>query len=259
MQKKIVASAVTVIAALWTTNSKAAVVLSDNFDSYTSGTNLVGQGAWGQTGTSTATPIQVTGTGNLAASLGTSGQDAYEPFTSVVPHTAGNELVSDLTINVAAAQATGDYFFHLTPDVGDSSLFYERLFAKSTTGGYLLGLESTAGTGAVITYGTTVLPLNTAEDVEIDWNFLPGTTSDTFAVSVDGTPYAGLTSVAWTSVNAEPSALAAVNLRQGTAANAPTLTVDNISITSVSVPEPASLGLIAAVGGMLLARPSRRA
>ena len=261
MKMKIGASAMLFVAGISVATSKAAIVFNDNFDTYTVNSALVGQGGWLQTGGTTTNPIQVVaGTTSQVAGLVTTGQDAYSAFTAAIPHVTGNMLQTDETINVSAAQATGDYFSHLTDVVGGSSVFLQRLFVKSTTGGYLLGLEPTAGGGAVAIYGTTVLPLSTDESIDIIWNFNAGTTADTFAVSVNGVPYAGLTSVPWGSTLAEPVSLLAANLRQGTAASAPTVTVDNYEVQGTpAVPEPTSLGLLVAAGGMMLGRRSRRA
>ncbi len=106
----------------------------------------------------------------------------------------------------------------------------------------MLGLVDISGTGTLPTYGTTVLDFNTSHSVDVVWNFVAGgTNNDTFVMTVDGNPYLTHT---WTSATIEPTALAAVNLRQGTATNAPTVQVDDIVVSGV--PEPTSLGLLGA-------------
>src|SRR5262245_37292467 len=106
--------------------SMAAIVLRDDFNPPNQPVNLVGTtpdvstGNWSQTGTITTTPIQVTG--NKAA-IGNSGQDVYAAFSSGIAHSDGNSIFSGFTINVSAANAAGDYFFHLSDPVGTTTLF----------------------------------------------------------------------------------------------------------------------------------------
>src|SRR3954452_18747389 len=81
--------------------TKAAVLYSDNFDSYTNG-NLSGQGGWTATAAA-ATPMQVAGTVNKFVAIGTSGQDEYHPLSGTAPHLDGNMLETSFTANVTAA------------------------------------------------------------------------------------------------------------------------------------------------------------
>ena len=241
-------------------HAKATVILSDDFNSYANG-NLVGQGTWAQTGATATTPVQVNGG---AVTIGNTGQDVYDPFSSAVTLGDGQSLYFGLAINVSAAQATGDYFMHFTPDAGNSSLFYDRLFIKSTTGGYLLGLEGTAGGGATVTYGTTVLSLNTSYNIVLAYNYFSATPSNSVdsvyvnpTDSTVGNNTAYLTA-AWGSANMDTNRIAAVNFRQGSALNAPTLTVDNLIIATTfsdivaPVPEPSTIALAALGGGACL-------
>jgi hypothetical protein len=229
--------------------TKAAVLYSDNFDSYTNG-NLSGQGGWTATAAA-ATPMQVAGTVNKFVAIGTSGQDEYHPLSGTAPHLDGNMLETSFTANVTAAQATGDYFTHLSDPAGTSTFFYQRTFAKSTTGGWLLGLLSTSGGTAAPVYGTTVLPLNQDQQVDIKWNFVPGALNDTFVVTVNGSPYLNYT---WDPVSsAEPTGISAVNLRQGSAANAANVNFDNLLVQGV-LPEPTSLAAVALLGAALMGR-----
>jgi len=216
-------------------------VLNVDFSTYSPGT-LVGQNGWLQTSTTTTNPIQIAGG---QAVLGTSGQDVYDGFSSSVTVADGQSLTTEIQLSITSVQAGGDYFFHLSDPLGTASNFYQRLFAKSTSGGFLFGLVDTSGTGSTITYGTTVLSLSTSYDVVIVWNFVAGALNDTFSVSVDGTNYLNHT---WTSALAEPTSLAAVNFRQGSSSNAAGALVDSILVTS-SVPEPQGMAL--AVAGLL--------
>jgi hypothetical protein len=232
-------------------------VLSDNFDSYVSGTNLSGQGGWTAT-LAAATPIQVAGTGNLYAQLGLSGQDEYKALSTVVNHNDGDSIETSFKVNVASATATGDYFLHLSNPAGTTTNFYQRIFAKSSDVGYVLGLVDTSGTGTLPTFGTSVLGFNTSHTVDVLWNFVAGSTNnDTFVMLVDGAPYLTHT---WTSATVEPTAIAAVNLRQGGGTTSASVQVDDINVSSIAAaPEPATMGVVAAaLGALCLGRRSRR-
>ncbi len=234
--------------------SSAAIVFSDDFSSGDGpllGTTADVGGIWTITGTSVVNPLTVT---SGAVGVVSTGQDAYAAFSSPVPNALGS-LQTSVDINVSAAQAAGDYFLHLSDPVGTSSNFYQRLSARSSANGYQLGLVDTSGTGSTITYGSTVLAFGTAYDVDVTWNFVPGPTNDAFALTVNNAPYLVHT---WTSALAEPPQVSAANLRQGSASNAPTLTVDNLVVTSTPIPEPSSLILGGVLGLLGVARRKYR-
>jgi hypothetical protein len=255
MKKSVILFTGTFVASL--ASSFASPVLSDNFNSYTDGA-LVGQGSWAQTGATATSPIQVN---SGVVTIGNTGQDIYDQFSSPVVLTDGQSLYFGLSINVSAAQATGDYFMHFTPSAGNSTLFYDRLFIQSTTGGYLLGLEGTSGGGATVSYGTGVLSLNSSYNLVLAYNYSATTPSNSVvAVYVNPTDSTvgnntAYLSAAWGSSNADTNTIAAVNFRQGSSSAAPTLTVDNLVVSEsfgdiVSpVPEPSTLAL-AAFGGV---------
>jgi hypothetical protein len=189
----------------------------------------------------------------------TTGQDAYEAFTSSFPLTPGNSSVTSCTINLSSA-ATGDYFLHVSDPAGTTTNFYQRLFAKTTTGGYLLGLTDTSGTGSVTDYGTGVLATGTSHDVYIVWNFVAGNNNDTFQMYVDPTDLVTLSNNTpyvthnWSSATVEPTQLSAINLRQGTTGSAAALTIDNLKVEAV--PEPGSVCLLATGALLSLKRRS---
>jgi trimeric autotransporter adhesin len=231
----------------------ASVVFEDGFGSADG--NLVGTtptistGNWGQTGATTTNPIQIS---SNRASLTTTGQDTFAAFSGPVAHTDGNAIYTSAILNLSAAQAAGDYFLHLSDPAGTTSNFYQRLFAKSGTSGYLLGLSGSSG--GTTPYGTAELSFNTNYKVVIAWNFVNGLLNDTFAVYVDptdaveGNNTAYLSVPAWGgSTGAEPANISAANLRQGSATNAATPTVDNLLVGTAfadMIPEPGSFSLL---------------
>lgn len=237
--------------------SFGAAAFSEDFNSYANG-NISGQGPWTATA-SAATPMQVA---NGRAQLGTSGQDEYAAFGAAVVNADGTSFYYGLTLNVISAQAAGDYFFHVSNPAGTTSLFYERLFARSSGAGFQLGFLDTSGTGSLTTWGTTELSLNTDYRIVVGQNFIAGPVNNTFAVyvnpsdlTIEANNTAYLTHT-WTSVNAETDTIAAVNLRQGGAANSAAVLVDDILISKTfsdvtAVPEPSSIAL-AVLGGLAL-------
>jgi len=272
LKKQVVAGAV-LLAAGMAANSVAAPVLQDNFDSYVPASNLVGQDSWLQSGTIATNPIQVVtpgvgGSGNQV-SMVTSGQDVYKAFSSPIAHTDGNTIYTGLDVTVTAAQATGDYFVHLSDPVGTTTAFFQRLFAKASTvgGDFQLGIAETSGGVPATDYGATGLTFNTVYHVVVAWNFVAGTTNDTFKIYVnptsntEGSNPTYLTRT-WSSATAEPAQLSSFNLRQGTATNAATELVDNVSVSDTftdvaAIPEPASASLLL-LGGLSLIRRRRK-
>ena len=244
--------------------SYGAASFSENYNSYSNGA-LTNQGPWLQTAAA-AGPIQVA---NGRAQLATSGQDAYAGFGSAISNPDGTSFFYGLTLNVLTAQATGDYFFHVSNPAGTTSLFYERLFARSSAGGFQLGFVDTSGTGSTTTWGSTVLSFTTDYRVVVAQNFVLGSTNDIFSIyvnpsdaSVEANNTAYLTHT-WTSVLAETSTYAAVNLRQGSAGSAAGVFVDDISVSKTfsdvaQTPEPATICLALAGAVGLLASRRRR-
>ena len=232
-----------------TANVHATTLFSDSFN-YSDG-DLAGQGSWLQNGSSVVNLIQVNG--GKALMLNT-GQDLNAALNSPFSLVDGTTFYIGATINVSAAQATGDYFLHWSPTTG-STTYLSRLEARSATGGFQLGYVETSGTGASITWGTSVLNLNQDYRVILAYNVVAGANNDTANVYVAPVDYAveGNNSIyltdTWDSATAETATLGAINLRQGTASSAPTLSVDDLVVgTSLGdmqvVPEPSSAALL---------------
>ncbi|MBL0146850.1 MAG: hypothetical protein IPP48_15130 [Chitinophagaceae bacterium] len=118
-------------------------VLTENF-SYTAGQPITANG-WTAHNAAGTNAITVTspgltyaghpgsGVGN-AVTMTTTGEDDNKALSSAI--TTGSAYTSFL-VNVSAAQATGDYFVGL---LATTSTFPIRIYAKSTTGGFSLGL-----------------------------------------------------------------------------------------------------------------------
>jgi hypothetical protein len=191
---------------------------------------------------STSNPIQIVSNAVVMGAAG--GEDALSLTDGIIPTTVGNVIHTGLDINVSSATAAGDYFQHLGD--GSTSVFFQRLFARSSGNGYQLGLVDTSGTGSTITYGTTVLNFGTSNHVDINWTPVAGNNNDTFALLVNSLPYLVHT---WTSATVEPAFVKSAHLRQGGATTSAALTVDNYTVDApVVVPEPATIMLLGIVG-----------
>jgi len=159
--------------------------------------------------------------------------------------------------------ATGDYFFHLSSPTNTTSNFYQRLLSRSNSTGFQLGLVTTSGTGGATNYGTTVLSLNTLYTAVITWNFVSGAANDVLSLYVNPTDpiitnNTVYTSVTWGSA-AEPTTLAAANLRIGGATTTPGVLVNSIDVQVV--PEPSTYAMLAlsaaGLGGYVIRRRRR--
>ena len=224
------------------------VVFSNDFGTgYTNG-NLVGQNGWTQTSTASNNPIQIL---NNQAVLGTSGQDIWKALDTpvVLSNNLGAYLLTTAVFSINSAQAAGDYFFHLSAPTNTTSSFFQRLYARSATGGFQLGLSvSSTNTTNPLVWGSGILNLGQTYTNVLKWDFLTGGSNDPVNIFVNpigdlstNTSYATAT---WGLL--EPTNLAAVNLRQGNTSNAPTAVFD--SITVQVVPEPSTYAMLALAG-----------
>jgi hypothetical protein len=249
-----------------TANGQPVILYSTGFDAptYSDGvlnvgtdTTTPGQDGWLNTSGGGTNNITVSNSAtNGLVSLTTSGQDVRRLFNGGATVTSGSVwLAADIT--VSAAQAAGDYALHLSD--GGTSNFNSRVYFKSSGTGFVMALPTGADTTP--NYGTTVLSFGTTYHMLARYDLVAGTGNDTGALfinptSVDGstdTPY-----VAATTAGIDATSIAAVAMRQGSAANAPTLTVDNIEVFTEPVPEPSSLALLGVVGVAALVRRRRR-
>lgn len=223
----------------------AQVVFSNDFGTgYTDG-NLVGQNGWTITSTATNNPLQVT---NSQAIVGTSGQDAWNAFGTAITNAdhVGGYTLTTIALSLDSAQATGDYFFHLSSPTNTTGNFYQRLYARSTNTGFQFGISvsSTNATNGLI-WGSSILNFSNTYSAVLKWDFLSGGSNDVISLFIDPTGDIS-TNIAYVTATwgtAEPTTLAAANFRQGSAANAPVVRVD--SITVEVVPEPSTYALLA--------------
>ncbi len=232
--------------------ANAVVLYSTGFNSptYTNG-GLVAQDGWAAHSGAGTNAIQVTNAlTNGIVSLTTSGEDVNHGFAG---QTAGTSVYLTAEITLSAAQAAGDYFIHMG-DGGGTNL-NARVYARSSGGGFQMAMGTGSGTP---TYGTTVLAFGTTYTILARYDIIAGLANDTGALyinpadpfGVGDTPY-----VAATTIGTDATTLAGVYLRQGTAANAATVSsIDNISVQVV--PAPASLALLG-LGGLIAARRRR--
>ncbi|HEY1377234.1 MAG TPA: PEP-CTERM sorting domain-containing protein [Gemmataceae bacterium] len=218
-------------------------------------TTTPGQDGWLSTNAGLTNQIPVSNSAtNGFVSLTTSGQDVRHQFTAV----NSGSVFFDADVTVSAAQATGDYALHLSD--GGTSLFYARTYFQSSGTGFHMALGTSAGTTGLV-YGPD-LAFGTTYHVLARYDFVSGTgNNDTGALyinptTVDGsgdTPY-----VAATLEGTDATSIAAIALRQGTAANSATLTVDNYRAFVMPVPEPSSLALLGIPGVAVVIRRFRR-
>jgi hypothetical protein len=170
------------------------------------------------------------GVGN-AAFLTTSGEDDTASFAR---QDTGNAVIvyASFMIKLNTAQATGDYFFALSTS---GNAFDARVYARSSGNGFNLGI--TKANEATITWGTSVYSFDTTYLVVDKYKFVSGAQNDEVSLFVfrptspipdtePVTPTIGPV----TATSADAVNLSRVVLRQGTAANAPSLVIDGIYI-----------------------------
>ncbi len=221
------------------------VLLGENFD-YTVGTTVTSAGWVDQGAPPTLTNLITVTAGNLSflnyyssgvgnqISLLTSGQDIFKGFTS---QTSGSVYTSFL-VNISAANTIGDYFFALkSVPLGSDFTLVGRLFVKKDVSNALaFGISKTSTTAATISYTTFTYALNTTYLLVVKYTMVAGPTNDNVQLFIDpvvGAAEPGASTLTYIDVaNADATAMAAVCLRQGTAANAATLTVDGLRVAT---------------------------
>ena len=163
-----------------------------------------------------------------SAILTTSGEDVSRQMTNQV---STGSVYTRFLLNVSAAQDAGDYFFHLGPkDLGTT--FRAKVFVKKSGAGFQLGVTKA---GNVPVYGATIFDLNTTIMVVMKYTFkAASTTDDEVALFVNPSPASEPTAagaISTTPVGETDSEnIGSIALRQGAAANAPNVKIDEIRI-----------------------------
>ncbi|MDR1584884.1 MAG: T9SS type A sorting domain-containing protein [Prevotellaceae bacterium] len=222
--------------------AQAQLIISDDFN-YTVDAELKANG-WVGTGSgtpSTTNPILVTaasitylgypgsGIGN-EISLTTSGEDLNKSFDAI---TSGSIYFSAL-VNLSAAQATGDYFLHIA-DAPTGSTFFGRTFAKLANDKVAFGIQNTSGgtPAPTPTYTDAIYELNTTYLLVVKVNVSTSESSLIVNPAIGSAePESG-----WISNSSGTGAIPAagfktINVRQGTAANAPALKLDGLRVAA---------------------------
>ncbi|HZZ29761.1 MAG TPA: PEP-CTERM sorting domain-containing protein [Pirellulales bacterium] len=260
------ASAIVVAFAVSATNAAPIILYSADFNSDTAGhaanfntpatsytdTNLVtastAQDSWVNSSGLATNPLIVSGSAtNGSVAMAASGEDDRATFSTVtaVPGTSMFYLSAD--INLSSVSATGDYFFNMGD--GGASNFNNKVFAKSSGAGYVLGTSVNTNVASA-SFGSTVLAFGTTYHIVQEYDSLIGSGNDTTelyqyaAGNTQITPNGGDTIYASGAGTANDATLVGgVYLRQGS--GGPVLTmIDNIVIATNVVPEPATLTLL---------------
>jgi len=191
------------------------------------------------------------------ASMTNSGEDVSKVFA---PNgIATGAVYASCLVNVSAAR-TGDYFLHLGPVILGSA-FAGRIYVQASGAGFKLGLSkgalaantSASYTSATYSFGQTLF-------LVLKYEFKPSTNDDIVSLFVNPTVASTEpTTATLTDANSTDFAnMGTLALRQGTAANAPTLRVDYLRVATtwanatnapmyqsmppvVSVPKPFSI------------------
>lgn len=111
--------------------------------------------------------------------------------------------------------------------------------------------------GTPVNYDTSVLSFNTTYTILARYDFVAGTGNDTGALFINPTNDDGTGNTAYvaaTTTGIDATTISAVNLRQGTAGNAPGVTINSLSVATI--PEPAS-SLLGGLGVLCLLRRRR--
>jgi uncharacterized protein (TIGR02145 family) len=220
-----------------TAKTNGQLLFNENFD-YTVGSTLVGQGGWVITTSVTINPL-ITTPSSIAysgypssgigqeLSIANNGQDINRPFTS---QTNGLVYVSAL-VNISAAQAIGDYFLHVC-EPGSISAFFCRAFVKLDGSKIAFGIQNGVGGTPNQTYTASIYDLNTTYLLVMKVDVVTGESSLIVNPALGVEPANGwVSNLSGTNVPST-TGIGTVNIRQGTALNAPTLKLDGIRVAT---------------------------
>lgn len=219
---------------------------------------LIGQDGWLITGASVVNPINVNnGSGGPGGvPLTNTGQDVNRLLgTTITAATvpAGASMWLNAVVTVLNAQTAGDYFMHLGD--GGASNFNARIYIRAATGGFQMALAT--GAGAPV-YGSGIMPFGQPTLVVARYDFVVGAGNDTGALFVNPFNFYGIGDVPYvaaTTIGTDAATISSVNLRQGSATNAPEVYIDNLTVAYL--PSPGASALLGLAG--LMASRRRRA
>ena len=247
-------SASTVNISITGTVTAAGLQFSDDF-SYTLSSTLAGQGGWvahNAAGTNpqtivaglSYTGLAGSGVGNAVSLPAGSGEDCNHQFTNI---NSGSVYASAM-INVVSGSGT-DYVLHFG-DAGTMN-FCARVYIKTVTGGYNIGLAKSSG---VIAYAPGLYTLGSTHLIVMKYNFVAGSSNDFADLYIDPTPGAsepGSADIITDNLLTDQTNISGIFLRQGSTSQV--ITVDGIKAgtTWASVtPSPKTFTLTALLEAM---------
>lgn len=245
---------------------------SADFATFTDGA-LVGQNGWLQYNTPTTAPLTVT-SGRVAWAGGATAnnEDASLPFPSTVtqPVSGTTVLNFDMTLSVTAPSSSTpapnpSYFAALnTNNTSATSGNFQnaRIVAQAQGSGYVFGARVNGQSGYPFAYGTQELTIGQDYALRAEINMVAGNANDSINLYVgpDFDTLSLYATAGYASGSVNDPTFGAMLLSQFGSASVfeAGVSVKSMSVTQV-VPEPSTLGILAAGFGLLAAARRRRA
>lgn len=221
-------------------------IFQDNFATYTTGTQLSGQGTWsnnsslpGGGGTCTgfgclnsrviATPISYLNYGSSlnTAELKTDLDTAGRGFTAVT----GNDVYFGVVVNLTSATVTSTFdLFRLSTSTGNFNPAFKVLI-KSASGGFVVGISK--GSSGTSPFATTVLPFGSDHLIVV--KYTKSTSDDMVSLYLDPNFIAGepTTPILSTTNGVDQTGnIDRISIRQNTSNGIPTGRYGLISVSS---------------------------
>ena len=209
----------------------------ENFD-YPNNTLLTSTPIWYAADSVETNPITVNTTGLTFPAYSGSGignkidlKTSGEDDSASIPFQNSGSMYVSFMANISTAQAAGDYFFTLS---SNDNLSVSRGYIKSNGTGFQFGIkkaneEAVTWGPATYNFGTTYLIVN-------KYKFIPGSNNDEASLFVfdSSSPPASVEPTATigpiSSVSPDASNISKYILRQGSAGDAPALSIDGIYV-----------------------------
>jgi hypothetical protein len=162
-------------------------------------------------------------------SLANSGEDINRTFTAQT----ANSVYASFLVNVTSATTTGDYFIHFGPqNIGTT--FRNKIFVKKNDADALSFGLSNAANAAGAVWTDFNYSLNTTYLLVLRYDIFEGAANDVAHLYINppitiNEPAYTLTA---TDTNTDTANIGSIALRQGSAANAPTLLLDGIRVAN---------------------------